>query len=188
MNRGRCRWGARRTRNPASGPLNRALFSLRFPVFLINRRTIVASFASGRATVATAFIERWRARDFANQAKAKKSRRRSSFPPSTSRPHPLSPLSLLSLLSLLSPPPLNQTNRPVPLLQADQEQALPQVPLLPRCPRPQDPHLRRRAQACAGRRFPALRPPRLVGEGTDLFRGHGGCPYRCQQVHGREIR
>ena len=73
------------------------------------------------------------------------------------------------------------------MLPSDQGETLPEIPLLPWCPRPQDPHLRRRHEEERSRRVPLLRPPRLLGEGERLQRGSRGCAYRLQQVHG-EIR
>merc|ERR1711902_419342 len=67
-----------------------------------------------------------------------------------------------------------------------QKQALPQVSVLPWCPRPQDQDLRFGQEEGRRRRVPSVRPSRLRRIGTALRRGFGGRPYLLQQVHGQE--
>lgn len=69
------------------------------------------------------------------------------------------------------------------MLPPDQEQALPEVALLPRRPGPEAPHLRRGHEKTGRGRVPVLRAPGLLGEGERLQRGPGGRPHRLQQVH-----
>lgn len=71
------------------------------------------------------------------------------------------------------------------MLPSDQEQAVPEVALLPRRARPEDPHLRRRAEEAERGRLPAVRAPGELGEGERVERGPGGGPDRVQQVHGQ---
>ncbi|KAG2552158.1 hypothetical protein PVAP13_9KG433423 [Panicum virgatum] len=74
------------------------------------------------------------------------------------------------------------------VLPSDQEQAVPQVPVLPRRAGPQDPDLRRGAEEARRGRVPAVRAPGELGEGERVERGPGGGPDRVQQVHGQARR
>lgn len=47
------------------------------------------------------------------------------------------------------------------MLPPDQGEAIPEIAILPWCPRPQDPYLRRRDEEERSRRVPILRPPQM---------------------------
>lgn len=70
------------------------------------------------------------------------------------------------------------------MLQADKEQAVPEVTVLPWSSGPEDPNLRRGNEEERGGGVPILRAPCVVGEGERVQRGSRGSEDRVQQVHG----
>merc|ERR1712216_1106355 len=74
------------------------------------------------------------------------------------------------------------------MLPRHQKEAVPEVEVLPRCSRPEDPHLRRRNEEVWSRHLPVLRAPHLLGEDERLLRGARGGTRCRKQVYGQERR
>ncbi len=74
------------------------------------------------------------------------------------------------------------------VLSPDQEQAVPQVKVLPWCPWPQDQDLRCRDEEEGCGWVLPLCASRLLGEGECHQWGSWGCAYRVQQVHDQVCR